>query len=80
MSSLPFDKGSHAPIPSGKQGFRRACALATLRNGTDIFMLAKLMGYKGIHELQRYPRQTNEDAEIAHRKASPVEVGMKNLF
>jgi len=56
--------------------FRRAFALSMLRSGTDIFTLAKLMGYKGIHVLQRYLKQTNEDAEIAHRKASPVEVGL----
>ncbi len=56
--------------------FRRAFALSMLRSGTDIFTLAKLMGHKGIHVLQRYLKQTNEDAEIAHRKASPVEVGL----
>lgn len=56
--------------------FRRAFALSMLRSGTDIFTLAKLMGHKGIHVLQRYLRQTNEDAEMAHRKASPVEVGL----
>ena len=60
--------------------FRRAFALSMLRSGTDIFTLAKLMGHKGIHVLQRYLKQTNEDAEIAHRKASPVEVGLHNSF
>ena len=56
--------------------FRRAFALSMLRSGTDIFTLAKLMGHKGINVLQLYLKQTNEDAEIAHRKSSPVEVGL----
>ena len=56
--------------------FRRAFALAMLRNGTDIFTLAKLMGHKGITVLQRYLRETRQDTEIAHRQASPVENGL----
>ncbi len=34
--------------PPSLHDFRRAFALAMLRNGTDIFTLAKLMGHKGI--------------------------------
>ena len=66
--------------PPSLHDFRRAFALAMLRNGTDIFTLAKLMGHKGITVLQRYLNETREDTEIAHRRASPVEIGMKNLF
>jgi len=33
--------------------FRRAFALSMLRNGTDVFTLAKLMGHEGITVLQR---------------------------
>jgi len=62
--------------PPSIHDFRRAFALAMLRNGTDIFTLAKLMGHKGIDVLQRYLKQTNEDTEIAHRRASPVEFGL----
>ena len=58
--------------------FRRAFALSMLRNGTDIFTLAKLMGHKGISVLQRYLHQTHQDTEVAHRKASPVEIGLHN--
>jgi len=47
--------------------FRRAFALAMLRNGTDIFTLAKLMGHEGISVLQRYLKQTNLDTGEAHR-------------
>ena len=47
--------------------FRRAFALAMLRNGIDIFTFAKLMGHEGISVLQRYLKQTNLDTEEAHR-------------
>ena len=53
--------------------FRRAFALAMLRNGTDIFTLAKLMGHEGISVLQCYLKQTNVDTEEAHRRAGPVD-------
>jgi integrase/recombinase XerD len=56
--------------------FRRAFALAMLRNGTDIFTLAKLMGHEGISVLQRYLKQTNVDTEEAHRRAGPVDNGL----
>jgi len=62
--------------PPSLHDFRRAFALAMLRNGTDIFTLAKLMGHKGITVLQRYLRETRQDTEIAHRRASPVEFGL----
>ena len=53
--------------------FRRAFALSMLRNGTDIFTLAKLMGHEGISVLSRYLKQTYQDTEAAHRKAGPVD-------
>jgi len=53
--------------------FRRAFALSMLRNGMDIFTLAKLMGHEGISVLQRYLKQTNLDTEEAHRRAGPVD-------
>ena len=46
--------------------FRRAFALAILRNDTNIFTLVKLMGHAGITVLQRYLKQTNLDTEEAH--------------
>ncbi len=61
--------------PPALHDFRRAFALAMLRNGTDIFTLAKLMGHKGITVLQRYLRETRQDTEIAHHRASSVENG-----
>jgi integrase len=53
--------------------FRRAFALSMLRNRTDIFTLAKLMGHEGITVLQRYLKQTYQDTETAHRRAGPVD-------
>ncbi|MFC2065226.1 tyrosine-type recombinase/integrase [Chloroflexota bacterium] len=53
--------------------FRRAFALSMLRNGTDVFTLAKLMGHEGITVLQRYLKQTKQDTEEAHRRAGPVD-------
>jgi integrase/recombinase XerD len=53
--------------------FRRAFCLSMLRNGTDIFTLAKLMGHTSTAVLQRYLRQTNKDTEQAHRRAGPVD-------
>ena len=53
--------------------FRRAFTLSMLRNGTDVFTLAKLMGHEGITVLQRYLKQTNLDAEEAHRRAGPLD-------
>jgi integrase/recombinase XerD len=53
--------------------FRRAFALAMLRNGVDVYTLAKLMGHEGITVLQRYLKQTYQDTEAAHRRASPVD-------
>jgi integrase/recombinase XerD len=63
---------AHVEEPS-PHDFRRAFALAMLRNGVDIFTLAKLMGHEGISVLQRYLKQTNLDTEEAHRRAGPVD-------
>ena len=53
--------------------FRRAFCLAMLREGTDIFTLAKLMGHESTSVLQRYLKQTNQDTEQAHHRAGPVD-------
>jgi integrase/recombinase XerD len=53
--------------------FRRAFALSMLRNGTDLYTLAKLMGHEGIVVLQRYLKQTYQDTKQAHRRAGPVD-------
>ncbi|MFH2038003.1 MAG: tyrosine-type recombinase/integrase [Chloroflexota bacterium] len=53
--------------------FRRTFALSMLRNGTDLYTLAKLLGHEGITVLQRYLKQTYQDTEQAHRRAGPVD-------
>lgn len=53
--------------------FRRAFALAMLRNGTDVFTLQKLMGHADLTILRRYLAQTDEDLRLAHAKNSPVD-------
>lgn len=53
--------------------FRRAFALNYLRNGGDIFTLAKLLGHRGIDVLKRYLAQTDQDTQQAHAKFSPVD-------
>ncbi len=65
-------KGASVEEPS-LHDFRRAFALAMLRNGTDVYTLAKLMGHEGITVLQRYLKQTIQDTEAAHRRAGPVD-------
>lgn len=59
-----------APTP---HDFRRAFALSMLRQGVDIFTLAKLMGHADITVLRRYLRQTKDDTEAAHRQHGPVD-------
>ncbi|MEW6285430.1 MAG: tyrosine-type recombinase/integrase [Chloroflexota bacterium] len=53
--------------------FRRAFALNYLRNGGDIFTLARLLGHQGIDVLKRYLAQTDQDAQQAHARFSPVD-------
>jgi integrase/recombinase XerD len=59
--------------PPALHDFRRGFALAMLRNGVDVYTLARLMGHEGIDVLKRYVRLTDADAETAHRRASPVD-------
>ena len=53
--------------------FRRAFALNYLRNGGDIYSLQILMGHANLQVLRRYLKQTEQDVQEAHSKASPVE-------
>jgi site-specific recombinase XerD len=55
------------------QDFRRAFALAMLRNGVDVFALQKLMGRSDLQVLRRYLAQTDQDVPIAHIRGSPVD-------
>lgn len=64
----------HANTPEPTlHDFRRAFALACLRNGMDIYSLQNLMGHADLQVLRRYLKQTREDLQAAHAKGSPVE-------
>ncbi len=45
-----------------------------LKNGTDLYTFAKLMGHGWIIELLRYLLQTYKDTEEAYRLAGPVDI------
>jgi integrase/recombinase XerD len=60
--------------------FRRAFALAMLRDGVDVYTLAKLMGHASIDVLKLYIKQTIEDTELAHRLHGPVDSMKSNLL
>lgn len=53
--------------------FRRWFALTCLRTGMDIYSLQELMGHTDLQVLRRYLKQTNNDIQEAHHKASPVD-------
>ncbi len=53
--------------------FRRAFALAFLRNGGDIYTLQKLMGHADLQVLRRYLAQTDADLQAGHAKSGPVD-------
>ena len=59
-----------APTP---HDFRRAFALSMLRQGVDVYTIAKLMGHASIDILKHYLKQTTQDTEQAHRRAGPVD-------
>jgi len=60
------------PAPT-LHSFRRAFAIACLRNGVDIFSLQRLLGHAGLSILRRYLAQTQEDLRRAHQRAGPVD-------
>jgi len=53
--------------------FRRTFAINCLRNGMDIYMLAKLMGHTDIIVLRAYLQITEDDLRAAHRQFGPVD-------
>ncbi|NLF02023.1 MAG: site-specific integrase, partial [Anaerolineales bacterium] len=53
--------------------FRRAFALACLRNGIDVYSLQRLMGHADLSVLRRYLAQTEADLQQAHAQGGPVD-------
>jgi integrase/recombinase XerD len=67
-------RAEDAGIPEhSAHDFRRAFALNMLRNGCDIFTLARLMGHSSIQVLQRYLAQTTADTEAAAARFGVVD-------
>ena len=52
---------------------RRTFAIECLRNGMNVFILAKLMGHSDISVLRPYLALVEHDLQAAHAKASPVD-------
>jgi integrase/recombinase XerD len=57
----------------GLHSFRRAFALACLRNGVDLISLQRLMGHADLSILRRYLAQTDADLQAAHQRGGPVD-------
>lgn len=53
--------------------FRRTFAITCLRNGMNIYVLAKLMGHSDIQVLKRYLDITQDDLAAAHRQFGVVD-------
>ena len=65
-------KAGISPAPT-LHSFRRAFAIACLRNGVDVYSLQRLMGHADLSVLRRYLAQTQEDLRRAHQRAGPVD-------
>lgn len=59
--------------PPGLHAFRRQFAITMLRAGVDLVTLSRLMGHSSLTVLQRYLKQLDEDLQIAHKHAGPVD-------
>ena len=60
------------PAPA-LHAFRRAFALASLRNGMDVYSLQRLMGHADLEVLRRYLALESSDLVRAHKEAGPVD-------
>lgn len=65
-------KRAGVPSPTAHD-FRRAFALAMLRNGVDLITLARLMGHSSLAVLTRYLRQIDADLREAHKRGGPAD-------
>lgn len=60
------------PVP-GMHAFRRAFAVAYLRNGGDVATLQRIMGHSDLRVINRYLKLMDEDLRKAHQQYSPVD-------
>ncbi|WP_322506771.1 tyrosine-type recombinase/integrase [Anaerolinea sp.] len=61
---------SSIPTP---HDFRRACALALLRNGANVVSVSRLLGHSSLEVTKRYLAQNESDLHQAHSRFSPVD-------
>jgi site-specific recombinase XerD len=82
MRQILRRSADRAGVPQpGAHDFRRAFCLAMLRQGVDLVTISRLMGHQDINLIRRYANQNTSDLQLAHQKASPVELlAEKNLF
>lgn len=57
----------------GAHDFRRAFALAMLRNGADLLTVSRLLGHSSLSVTQRYLNLNDADLEESHRTAGVVD-------
>jgi len=63
-----------AGIPEpGLHDFRRAFALAMVRNGSDLLTVSRLLGHSSLVVTQRYLAINDTDLHEVHRKTSPAD-------
>lgn len=62
-------------IPSAHD-FRRACALAMLRNGVNLITVSRYLGHATLTVTQRYLALIDDDLQAAHAMGSPVDRGL----
>ena len=63
---------AEVPEPS-PHSFRRAFAIAALRNGCDLITLQRLLGHASLAVISQYLKQIEDDLQVAHRRVGPVD-------
>ena len=54
--------------------FRRTCAITMMRQGVNIYVIARMLGHATIEVLKKYLPIANQDVAAAHKRASPVDI------
>lgn len=74
LMQLVRELGQRAGVsPCTCHTFRRTFALTCLRNGMNVYVLAKLMGHSDIAVLRQYLALVEDDLKAAHQKYGPAD-------
>jgi integrase/recombinase XerD len=65
--------GKRADVKVSPHALRRTFALLSLRSGTDLITLQRLMGHASLEILRQYLAQEREDLREAHMVHSPAD-------